>query len=185
MSDLRDEEFRRMYVEHFDAVLGFALRRTNRAEDAADAVADTFVVAWRRFAHVPPYPETRPWLYGVTRRVLANQRRGDDRRTALGMRLRKELPSAVADIADRVTVDADVANALQRLSHRDQEVLQLHLWEGLEPREIADVLGVTAALIRPRLSRARSRLRELLGNDPPPAGHLPDTTRTLTRKEGR
>ena len=78
---------------------------------------------------------------------------------------------------------ADVANALQRLSHRDQEVLQLHLWEGLEPREIADVLGVTAALIRPRLSRARSRLRELLGNDPPPAGHLPGEPVPTSPKE--
>jgi RNA polymerase sigma factor (sigma-70 family) len=183
-TSLRDEEFRRLYAEHFDAVLGFAIRRTNRPEDAADAVADTFLVAWRRLSHVPAYPETRPWLYGVARRVLANQRRGDTRRTALGSRLRVELPAAIADFAPAVVVDADVEAALDRLGHRDREVLQLHLWEGLEAREIAEVLGTTSALIRPRLSRARTRLRALLGNDPPPPGHLPDEPRTLARKEG-
>lgn len=180
----RDEEFRRLYAEHFDAVLGFAIRRTVRPEDAADAVADTFLVAWRRLSHVPAYPETRPWLYGVARRALANQRRGDARRTALGSRLRTELPAAIADFAPAVVVDADVEAALDRLGHRDREVLQLHLWEGLEAREIAEVLGTTSALIRPRLSRARARLRDLLGNDPPDTGHLPDKPRTLARKEG-
>lgn len=179
-----DEEFRRLYAEYFDAVLGFTLRRTNRPEDAADAVADTFLVAWRRLAHVPAYPETRPWLYGVARRVLANQRRGDARRTALGSRLRAELPAAVADFSPSVVLDADVEEALDRLGHRDREILQLHLWEGLEAREIAEVLGSTSALVRPRLSRARARLRDLLGNDPPPAGHLPNEPCTLARKEG-
>ena len=71
------------------------------------------------------------------------------------------------------------------LSARDQEVLELHLWEGLEPRETADVLGLTTAVVRPRLSRARARLRELLGNDPEPPGHSSSNTPELTRKEWR
>ncbi|MFB9767632.1 sigma factor-like helix-turn-helix DNA-binding protein, partial [Nocardioides kongjuensis] len=83
---------------------------------------------------------------------------------------------------------ADVTAAMKRLSARDEEVLQLHLWEGLEPREIADVLGVPAAVVRPRLSRARSRLRDLLGpdpgNDPSAPGHLPAEPVTTTRREG-
>ena len=63
-------------------------------------------------------------------------------------------------------------------------MLELHLWEGLESREIAEVLGLTTAVVRPRLSRARTRLRELLGNDPSPPGHLhSDRPTELTRKE--
>jgi RNA polymerase sigma-70 factor (ECF subfamily) len=183
-----EDDFRRLYDAHFDAVLGFALRRTDRPEDAADVAADTFLVAWRRLAHVPPDDATRPWLYGVARRTLANHRRGEGRRAALGDRLRRQLAHAVADLADEVVHRADVTAAMGRLSARDEEVLQLHLWEGLEPREIADVLGVPAAVVRPRLSRARSRLRDLLGpdvgNDPPAAGHLPAEPVTTTRKEG-
>lgn len=179
----REHAFRRLYAEHFDAVLGMALRRADRPEDAADVTADTFLVAWRRLAHVPPAPDTRPWLYGVARRVLANHRRGDRRRSALGERLKRDLATCIPDSSDQVVQQADVIAAMRRLSGRDQEVLELHLWEGLESREIAEVLGTSAAVVRPRLSRARSRLREVLGNDPPPAGHLPSTTPQLIRKE--
>lgn len=192
MSDLRAARFRALYDAHFDAVLGFALRRTDRPEDAADVTSEVFVVAWRRLAHVPEGDETRPWLYGVARRTLANQRRGESRRHALGQRLRDQVATAVAampersDPADEVARRVDVAAAMARLSARDEEVLQLNLWEGLEPREIADVLGVSPGVVRPRLSRARARLRELLGNDPPPPGHLlHDTPTTVPTPQRR
>lgn len=183
MSSGREDDFRRLYAAHFDAVLGFALRRTDRPEDAADVTADTFLVVWRRLAHVPTGEETRPWLYGVARRVLANHRRGDRRRSSLGDRLRRELATAVPDTSDDVVQRADVTAAMRRLSARDQEVLELHLWEGLEPREIAEVLGLASVVVRPRLSRARARLRELLGNDPEPPGHHSTRHPQLTWKE--
>ena len=53
LSESREETYRRLYASHFDAVLGYALRRTDRPEDAADVTAETFLVAWRRLAHVP------------------------------------------------------------------------------------------------------------------------------------
>ena len=180
----REHDFRCLYDAHFDAVLGFALRRTNRAEDAADVTADTFLVAWRRLSHVPAGDGARPWLYGVARRTLANQRRGESRRAALGERLRLQLGQAVADLADEVVHRTSVTAAMQPLSARDEEVLQLHLWEGLEPREIAEVLGIPATVVRPRLSRARARLRDLLGNDPPGPGHLPSDSTARGPKEG-
>jgi RNA polymerase sigma-70 factor, ECF subfamily len=183
-SEAREETFRRLYAEHFDAILGFTLRRTDRPEDAADACAETFLVAWRRLAHVPPGHEARPWLYGVARRVLANHRRGDRRRTSLGDRLRRELVTVVPDHSADLAQRTDVTTAMRRLSARDQEVLELSLWEGLEPREIAEVLGLTTVVVRPRLSRARARLRELLGNDPEPPGHHPSSSPPqLSRKE--
>ncbi|MFC5727359.1 MULTISPECIES: RNA polymerase sigma factor [Nocardioides] len=183
-STAREETFRRLYAEHFDAVLGFALRRCDRPEDAGDVTADTFVVAWRRLRHVPEGDGTRPWLYGVARRVLANHRRGEGRRAALGDRLRHQLREAMADISEEVVQRADVSDAMSRLSARDEEVLQLHLWEGLESREIAEVLGLPGAVVRPRLSRAKVRLRDLLGNDPPGPGHLPSEPTAIGPKEG-
>jgi RNA polymerase sigma-70 factor (ECF subfamily) len=185
--DERERAFRAVYAAHFDAVLGFALRRVDRPEDAGDVTADTFLVVWRRLAHAPQGPELRPWLYGVARRVLANHRRGERRRTALGDRLRRELSTHVPDASDDVVQRADVTAAMRRLSARDQEVLELHLWEGLESRDIAEVLGLTTAVVRPRLSRARSRLRDLLGNAVcnvgPPPGHSSSNPPELTRKE--
>ena len=112
----RDETFRRLYHENFDALLGYALRRTARPEDAADVVADTFLVAWRRQRDVPPGEQARLWLYGVARRTLANQRRGDVRRTHLGERLGADLALVVPDLADDVTTHHLLHQALDRLA---------------------------------------------------------------------
>jgi RNA polymerase sigma factor (sigma-70 family) len=187
------ERFRHVYAEHVDRVLGYALRRVDRPEDAGDVVAETFLVAWRRLGDVPDEPATRLWLYGVARRVLANQRRGERRRTALGERLSADLAVSVPDHAPGVAERLRYAHALEQLAERDREMILLHAWEGLEPREIAEVLGVSAVAVRSRLSRARARLRSQLGDDsheddchePAPAGHLPSRTPLLVHEEGR
>lgn len=79
------ERFERVYRDHYDAVLRYCLRRCCR-EDALDAAAETFMVAWRRRDVVPESYEL-PWLYGVARRVVANQRRSVGRRKAALARL--------------------------------------------------------------------------------------------------
>ncbi|WP_309649550.1 RNA polymerase sigma factor [Nocardioides sp.] len=184
----RQERFRRLYAGQFDPLLGYALRRADRPEDAADVVADTFLVAWRRLDDVPDGDEARLWLYGVARRTLANHRRGDGRRSALGERLRQDLASAVPDHAPAVTEQETVRAALLRLADRDREVLELAAWEGLEPREIAEVLGISPIAVRSRLSRSRARLRAVMseaGNDVASPGHVPNRHSQLVRQEDR
>ena len=178
------ESFQRLYSAYVDPVLGYALRRVATPADAADVVAETFLVAWRRRAEVPPGEAARLWLYGVARRVLANQRRGELRRSALGSRLRAELPAVVPDPAEAVAGRTDAARALTQLGEADREVVELTAWEGLDSREVAEVLGITPMAARARLSRARQRLRGLLGHDPVPAGHEETrTTQTVTQEE--
>lgn len=181
-----DDWFVALYHAHVTAVLGYALRRVDVAEDAADVVAETFLVAWRRPTAVPGGDGARPWLYAVARRVLANHRRGADRRDRLGGRLRAELAATVPDPADAVAVDVDTERLLASLPTRDREVLELAVWEQLTPREIAVVVGSTALAVRTRLSRVRARLRhELAGNDPAPAGHLHRVQSRRSAEEAR
>lgn len=89
--ELAERRFSQIYQEHEREVLRYALRRCSEPEDAADIVAETFLVAWRRLGDVPLGPEARLWLYGTARRVLANHRRGMGRRSRLADRLREEL----------------------------------------------------------------------------------------------
>lgn len=162
--------FESLYAAHARAVLGYALRRTVEPEDAADVVGETFLVVLRRLDEVPPEPGSRAYLYAVARRTLANQHRSRRRRGALGERLRRDLAVAIPDPSDDVVLAADVRRALEELSVRDREVLELAAWESLEPREIATVLGISPAAARQRLSRARAALRssDLI---PTPADH--------------
>ena len=154
--------FAQLYMDHWDHVLSYALRRTRAPEDAADVVADTFLVAWRRTTEVPPGPQARAWLYGVARRVLANQRRGARRRSRLVERLRNDL---VAGISHSESSEGEMAvmDALGRMKEEDREILLLAGWEQLEPAEIALALGISAVAARSRLHRARRRFRAELG----------------------
>lgn len=180
--DHREQAFRDCYAQHFDAVLAYARRRTDQSADAGDAVAETFLVAWRRVGDIPPGDEARLWLYGVARRVLANQRRGGERRHRLGERLRDRLAApVVADHADDVVRRSALLDAMQRLNPADREILALSAWEQLEPREIATVLGLSPGAVRTRLNRARTRLRDLIGDEPGLAGHQSGQRQTLTR----
>jgi RNA polymerase sigma factor (sigma-70 family) len=154
-----EERLARLYADHGRDVLAYALRRSPEAEDAADVVAETFLIAWRRLADVPEGDDERLWLYGVARRVLANQRRGERRRLRLGERLRSELPALVAAQAPPSGERSPVLSALRRLDEADRELLLLVGWEGLEPAQAARVVGGSVVAVRSRLHRARRRLR--------------------------
>ncbi|MEU5904743.1 sigma-70 family RNA polymerase sigma factor [Micromonospora sp. NPDC047527] len=181
-----EDRFRRVYAANFEPLLAYAMRRVEQPEDAADVVAETFLVAWRRSRHMPPDTEVRPWLYGVARRVLANHHRSGLRRGRLGDRLRQRLRAViVADPGSEVPERLTVRAALARLGEQDRELLMLTFWEGLEPREAADVLRISPAAARTRLSRARARLRQLVGDDADPPGHVFDVLAVRTPKEGR
>jgi RNA polymerase sigma-70 factor, ECF subfamily len=181
-----EDRFRRVYADNFSSLLAYAMRRVEESEAAADVVAETFLTAWRRVAELPPDAEARLWLYGVARRVLANHHRGGVRRERLGQRLRQRLGAPVAaDPGDEVPQRLTVRSALAKLPELDREVLMLTFWEGLEPREAAEVLGVDSTVVRTRLSRARSRIRDLLGHDVEARGHVLGVVATRTPKEAR
>jgi len=166
MSDIigamaRDEAwFRALHQRTGEALSRYALRRTRARADAEDAVAETFLVAWRRRAAVPDEPEDLLWLYGVARRVLANAARGARRRERLRGRLAAEPPGAL-DEPDGGRA-AEIRAALARLPGRDAELLRLLAWEGLSQREAALALGTSENAVALRASRARRRLAGLL-----------------------
>lgn len=161
-----EARFDRLYGEHGRAVLAFALRRTSDAQDAADVVAEVFLVAWRRLDDGPSGNGGRLWLYGVARLALSNQQRSERRRERLAERLRRELPAAVQSMPPPAPEMMAVRAALGRLGSEDQEILRLAGWEELTPGELATVLGISPVAARSRLHRARRRLRAALQRAP-------------------
>ncbi|WP_188197345.1 RNA polymerase sigma factor [Nonomuraea sp. SYSU D8015] len=155
----RKQRFEEIYAAHYPDILAYVRRRTDSHDDAADALAETFTVAWRRLDDVPEGGRSRLWLYGVARRVLANGRRAETRRGELVERLGQQLALwAEATGPDADDELGDVREALRRLAPDDREVLCLAAWEGLGSDEIAAVLGCSRGAARLRLHRARKRL---------------------------
>lgn len=158
----RRERFEFLYRGLYAPISGYVLRRVANPEDGAEVIAETFATLWRRLDSCPPDPEIRPWLFGVARRVLANQRRGERRRGALAERLTSALDPSAAAVAIAPGSDGRVARAFAALSEPDREILSLLAWEGLTREELALALGVSRPVARLRLHRARRRFEAAL-----------------------
>lgn len=155
---LAEARFSDLYRDHARGLLGYALRRSPDPDDAADVVAETFLIAWRRLGEVPVGAEARPWLYGTARHVLANQGRGARRRDRLTERLREELRQQLPVVSQAQNGSAFL-EALVGLGEADRELLMLIGWEELTPTQAAQALGISPFAARTRLHRARRRLR--------------------------
>ncbi|MEU6998292.1 RNA polymerase sigma factor [Nonomuraea sp. NPDC046570] len=155
------DRFEALYLAHYPAIHRYTQRRTDSADDVADVIAETFLTAWRRLDDVPDGDFTLLWLYGTARRVLANHRRGESRRTALASRLRDELATG-QEAAPADPRGDTVRTAFAALPPADREVLALACWEELTGPQIAKVLGCSGTAARLRLHRARKRLARLL-----------------------
>jgi RNA polymerase sigma-70 factor, ECF subfamily len=167
--ELAQVRFSRLYRTQAGAILAYTLRRAATREDAADAAAETFLVAWRRLGELPAGGRERLWLYGVARRVLANQGRAERRRTRLGERLVEALRTELAMHSESDREAAEVMRAMGKLGEEDRELLLLVSGEELSPSEAAKVVGISPLAARSRLHRARRRLRAVVEEGDNPA----------------
>jgi RNA polymerase sigma factor (sigma-70 family) len=175
----RETAFEQMYRKHEPKVLAYALRRAS-PELAKDAVAETFLAAWRRFDQLSVDP--LPWLIAVARKALANQRRASGRQLRLASRL-AEVPPENSTTGDQLDDAAVTRRALARLRHDEREALLLIGWDGLTPAQAADSLGCAAATFRVRLHRARRRFARFLAEEQDEASewHQPEVAEELSR----
>jgi RNA polymerase sigma-70 factor (ECF subfamily) len=151
--------FEALFRSNVDTVLAYAARRSD-PDSAQEVVAETFAVAWRRLDVVPD--PALPWLLGVARKVLSNERRSRGRAEALRLRLTDESTASSDDPADVVGARVSAQAALDGLPPAEREVLELLAWEGLSAAQAADVLGCSRAAVAVRMHRARRRFHELL-----------------------
>ncbi len=154
--------FRALFAAHYAAVCAYVARRA-RPDAVEDVAADTFLIAWRRQAEIPDRP--RPWLLATAGKCLANQRRALLRGDALAQRLAATLPPAAPDAAagaEQAAHRRALIAAFTALDDADRELLMLSHWDGLAPRDVAAVLGVSPVAARARVHRANRRLQQRL-----------------------
>jgi RNA polymerase sigma-70 factor (ECF subfamily) len=159
-----DAKFCGLYEQYFAAMRNYCIRRLPLSE-VNDAVAEVFLVVWRRISEVPEGDQARLWLYGVARNVTRNALRSARRRARLDGRLILMRPQSGFDPEMQVirrSEDNEVLEALAELRPADQELLRLSIWEELTNTEIATVLAIDAHAATMRLKRARDRLAKKL-----------------------
>jgi RNA polymerase sigma factor (sigma-70 family) len=160
----RREAFEQLFQNTRTDLLVYLLRRSTNPEDAADVLAQVYVIAWQKIDEVPAGDHARPWLFGVARNLLSkawSRQRSDE---ALVHRLASELREAIRPVDSAEAAATAVRQALMSLPEIDREIVTLTAWERLTPHQIAVVVGRPPNVVRVRLHRARARLRRGLGS---------------------
>jgi len=159
-----EQRFETLVRTHSRPVLAYCLRRSTH-DDAHEAAADVFAVAWTKFDHMPEGQEALYWLFGIARRVLSNQQRSRRRRVSLNERVGSIAEVAMAGpeaVVVRNAADQEVIDAVSNLDTSDQEVLALLVWDEVPREEAARLLDISLQALHKRYQRALRRLeREL------------------------
>jgi len=154
--------FGELYERHVAAVHAWQRRRLPFA--AADLTAETFAQAWlsrRRFRDRRD-SSALPWLLGIARNVLAESVRRDRvetrARERLGLPLDLAAEGGYAEVEDRLSPRASLAEGVQRLPEHERRALELRVLDELPYDEVAGALAIRPAAARLRVSRALRRL---------------------------
>ena len=160
----RRTRFDRIYRSNVDRVMNYCLRHLNPSH-AEDAVADTFLVAWRRLDDVPE--PAVGWLIVTARHTNYRRYRAPAKAQPLAERLARvtSLAAEPPDVA--VERRAELLAALDVLTEEEREALFLTAWDGLSGEDAARALGCGHGALRMRLHRARQKLADALGEDSP------------------
>ena len=170
------EEFTELFRRHAPHIQRYVTRRLGsgvlNASGADDIVAETFLLAFRqRDRYDPSQADARPWPYGICTNLIGRHRRAEIRqyrafaRTG-GVSVTESFTDRVDDRVSAANDSPLLAAALAGMSAKLRDPLLLAAWGGLSYEEIAVALGVPVGTVRSRLSRARSKLRETLPQEP-------------------
>ena len=156
------DAFRALYADLYDPVARFVGRRVRRREDAEDVVSRTFE---RLLLKLESFDERRggalPFALAIARHILVDDLRAH--------RPGAPLEEAAAQLVDTRTPLAELLRGeevqaarerYERLSPEVRELLTLRYGDALSCAEIGELLGLSAAAVRQRLSRAVRSLKD-------------------------
>jgi RNA polymerase sigma-70 factor, ECF subfamily len=159
------DAFDELVLRHHPAVIGLVRALTGGREDAEDLAQETFVRAWKSLRSFRGESSFRTWLHRVAINVIRtfHAREARMRRFVLPRREAPQEPASSAppidtDLARRQIVERSLAALPEDL----RVAVTLRDLQGLEYREIAEMLALPIGTVESRIFRARQRLRPLL-----------------------
>ncbi|WP_163573161.1 RNA polymerase sigma factor [Fodinicola feengrottensis] len=187
------DAFGELFDECARAVYNHAFRLTGNWSTAEEAVALTFLEAWRLRGKVDlEGGPLRPWLLGIATNMVRNFTRASRRYSAAVSRIPP--PEAIPDFADELAGRLDdteqvrfALSLVNKLRRNEREIFALCVWSGLDNIEAAEALGIPVGTVKSRLSRARAKLRKLVEESGEPdvaRGQSIDNRESAARPDG-
>ena len=157
------------------ALRRFLFHRCRDEGEVDDVIQETFLRAARYRASLKEPTRLRSWAFRIAANVVADRIRLDARlvRVRDGEKHLAELPSP-ASVEDESLVEVDgqgeareevlavLEEALERLRSRDRRLIESFYGGAGSCRETADACSLPEDVVKVRLYRARTRLRDLV-----------------------
>jgi RNA polymerase sigma-70 factor (ECF subfamily) len=165
-----DAAYERLFRAHQEAVFRLAYLFLGDADDADDTAQEVFIRAHRALNRFDDSRPLRPWLLSITANTARNRRR------AFGRYMHALRRLIVPETSGSASGNAEAESALEaqalwqavrRLNAVDQEVIYLRYFLELSVNEAAEAMNVEPGTVKSRLSRALSRLRDVIERDFP------------------
>jgi RNA polymerase sigma-70 factor (ECF subfamily) len=158
--------FEELYRAHSGRLFSLAVRMLGNPADAEDQLQEIFLSAHRKLESFRGESALGTWLYRLAMNQILDHVRSRAARTG---QLTDGLDdvSLLADegghrLADRAIDRIDLERALAELPEGCRAAFVLHDVEGLEHREVSEVLGIAEGTSKSQVHKARLRLRGLL-----------------------
>jgi RNA polymerase sigma-70 factor (ECF subfamily) len=149
--------FRREYRQ----VLGLAFVLSGSRWVAEELTMEAFEAAMADWPRVSQLDSPGAWV----RKVVSNASASRFRRQAAERRAKARMTGDARLWQLDGLGDPGVWESVRDLPRRQAQVVALFYEDGYQPREIAQVLGISEESVKTHLERGRSRLREVLGDD--------------------
>lgn len=175
--------FGELFRRHRDRLWAVALRTTGDREDAADALQDALLSAYRAADRFRGDAAVTTWLHRIVVNACLDRLRRRQARPTVSL---ADTEPAPAPPPDRETVLV-VRAALTELPVDQRAALVLVELEGYPVAEAAKILGVPVGTVKSRCARGRARLALLLGEprNPSAPANVPSAGTAHARTEDR
>jgi RNA polymerase sigma-70 factor, ECF subfamily len=189
------DAFGQIFLRHRDRLWSVAIRTLGDPEEAADAVQDAMISAFRRAGSFRGDSAVTTWLHRIVVNACLDRLRRRAARPAAGGNDERALDKAVAgraapDPSAQSDITLDVTAALRHLPPDQQAALVLVDMLGYPVADAAGILGVSQGTIKSRCARGRAKLLPRLahlrpgGNPSGQARNRPAAPDVLPAQEG-
>ncbi len=157
------EAFLVSFDTYSDAIFRFCVVKTSNAELAQDLTQETFMKYWQALQDGKEMTNTRSFLYTIANHMVIDWYR---KKKSLSLDALHDQGFEASDTkessAEQSSEHREILAMIDDLEQKDREVLLLRFVEGLDPKDIAEMLGETANAVSVRINRALEKVQKKL-----------------------
>jgi RNA polymerase sigma factor (sigma-70 family) len=158
-----EKAFIKDFTEYGDAIFRFCMVKVSNKELAEDMTQEVFTRYWQSLREGKHMTNTRAFLYTIASNMAKDWYK---KKKSVSLDAHMEANQAPASTEPSPESNAsyhEALRAIEGMDEKDASVLLLRFVEGLEPKDIAEILNESANVVSVRINRAMTRLKENLG----------------------